>query len=174
MGNSEKNPIIQILEGLNAIKDTCFGIGYDKVTYKIKRVIGDIGMQKFNMGIAASGFPDEFDPEWLYDMVWYKMNENSKKFPCMDSIELVLESELSKKTWGGVKEDFDKLLVSNAKYRIMIFSTFKNDAEYKKAVEYCNDAVFYCSKINKGEIIDLIIWDECYDGDFKHIPIEKK
>ena len=83
-------------------------------TQEIKRILGELGTNKGYM-IATSGFRDEFESEWLYDLVWYYENENKM----LVSVPLVMESEWQSKL-DAVKFDFEKLLLANAELRLMI------------------------------------------------------
>ena len=90
-------------------------------TYGIKEALADLGKNKLNE-ICTSGFTDKYNSEWLYDMVWYKENEKGQ----LINIELVIESE-----WGSsmknIKFDFEKLLLANSKYHLMICQAYFED-----------------------------------------------
>lgn len=60
----------------------------------------------------------EFNAEWLYDMVWYEETEEGDDRRLVD-VPLVLESEWMKST-GQIRYDFEKLLVANARHRVLI------------------------------------------------------
>ena len=64
---------------------------------------------------SIGGFPEQFEPEWLFDVVWYIENSNGQLL----NVPLVVESEWDKK-YGGIKYDFEKLLLANAERRLMI------------------------------------------------------
>jgi len=71
---------------------------------------------------AESAIKNKDAGEWLYDLVWIKFDKNNH---FMLSIELALESE-----WGNIDEiyeDFQKLLQSKSKIKIMIFQTASSD-----------------------------------------------
>jgi hypothetical protein len=54
----------------------------------IKEIIGGIGKNK-GFNVCASGFEGKFEPEWLYDLIWYKNNSEVR----LETVPLVLESE---------------------------------------------------------------------------------
>jgi hypothetical protein len=84
-------------------------------TQKIKEVIGDIGIHH-DYVVCASGFPEKFDGEWLFDLIWYKNNENGR----LDNVPLVMESEWLK-SYSDIRFDFEKLLVANSPIKVMVF-----------------------------------------------------
>jgi hypothetical protein len=87
-------------------------------TYKIKDVIGAIG-ENNNF---APGFEERFDIGWLYDLIWYRNNDKNQ----LEEVFLVLESEWSLE-FKNIKYDFEKLLVANAEYKIIIFQSKAED-----------------------------------------------
>lgn len=103
----------------------------------------------------------EYDEgEWLFDLVWYKMS--SKDNQIMESIPLVLESELSNHSLAGLKVDFDKLLVASSSTKV--FVTTNEYIEFKK--DYIKRALKSFINFREDEIFYLIIWDERYTGNF--------
>jgi hypothetical protein len=85
-------------------------------TIGVKDVIVKIGKRNGYLTAANQVQSDE-GKEWLYDVVWYQ----SDKAGHLTDVPLIAESE-----WGNsnkVKEDFEKLLVSRSKYRIIVFQT---------------------------------------------------
>lgn len=90
-------------------------------TSEMKEIIGDIGRDN-KYEVCATGFPDKFSSEWLFDITWYLNDSNGN----LTDVPLVLESE-----WGPkieeIKYDFEKLLVANAKYKVMIFQGSTDD-----------------------------------------------
>lgn len=80
----------------------------------VKKAIADVG-RAFGWLTAANGCETDEGKEWLYDVVWYQSDKSGH----MTDVPLVAESE-----WGNenaIKEDFEKLLVSRSRYRIMVF-----------------------------------------------------
>ena len=66
--------------------------------------------------------------EWLFDLHWYTEKDNDHYFPL--KLPLVVECEWKHKRYGAndandkygeIKYDFQKLVVSNAELRLMIF-----------------------------------------------------
>lgn len=99
--------------------------------------------------------------EWLFDFVWYKMDDDDDQI--MNTIPLVLESELSKKCYGGLKEDFDKLLIATSSTKI--FVTKIDEIEIKR--NYIQKAINKFSGFRNDESLFLIIWDEHDTGYFE-------
>lgn len=87
--------------------------GNKDYTKRLKEEIGKLGLS-LDYDVAASGFED-FESEWLYDLTWYKEDDENR----LIHIELVIESEWGPK-YNDIKGDFEKLLNSNANRRMMI------------------------------------------------------
>jgi len=150
-----------ILNSLNSFSESYFNQtnrSSSFVTYSIKDIIGNYGINQ-GFQVCASGFPDYFHNEWLYDMVWYSENENKN----LVSVELVLESEMN---YGLplIKYDFEKLLLSNSKYRIMICCAGKIPIEEIK--NYINNAIINYKNLKVNDRILTLIWDDFYSGEF--------
>ena len=91
-------------------------------TIGVKEVLVKVGRQN-GYRTAANQVDSDEGKEWLYDVVWYQADKAGH----MTDVPLVAESE-----WGGtisVKEDFEKLLVSRSKYRVMVFQTMDKKVE---------------------------------------------
>jgi hypothetical protein len=87
----------------------------------VKSAIVRVG-QEFGWRTAGSRCSSDDGHEWLYDIVWYQ----SDKAEHMTDVPLVAECE-----WGGeeaVKADFQKLLVSRSRYRVMVFQSSSDEA----------------------------------------------
>ena len=87
----------------------------------VKSAIVSVG-REFGWLTAANGCETEEGKEWLYDVVWYQ----SDCAHHMTDVPLVAESE-----WGdenAIKEDFEKLLVSRSRYRVMVFQADSDEA----------------------------------------------
>ena len=98
--------------------------------------------------------------EWLFDLVWYKMKEDDDQV--MTDIPLVLESELSNKDYGGLKVDFDKLLVAAASTKV--FVTTHHFLAEKCA--YIQKAIRHFNGFSSNEVLYLMVWDES-EGTFE-------
>ncbi len=73
--------------------------------------------------------------EWLYDITWY-----DAKPGFVYDMPLVAESEWGKiEADGGVKEDFQKLLLARSKYRVMIFQCRKR--EHNALIEWFKEQI---------------------------------
>ena len=87
----------------------------------VKDAIVSVG-RDFGWLTAANGCETHEGKEWLYDVVWYQSDGAGH----MTDVPLVAESE-----WGGeiaIKDDFQKLLVSRSKYRVMVFQAGSEEA----------------------------------------------
>ena len=100
-------------------EDECWN-GETPWTIGVKEAIVAVG-RELGWLTASNGCDSDEGKEWLYDIVWYQ----SDRAGHMTDVPLVAESE-----WGGetaIKEDFEKLLVSRSKYRVMIFQGDSED-----------------------------------------------
>lgn len=153
------------------------------ISIKAKDSKWTLGIKKFfakkfaNTGnfIYASGLPERHNTEnleYLYDLTILQQNASNNatiKDPFVNKTILVLESE-----WGNQKEiiyDFQKLLMSNSEYKVMVFQDYKLEDNNK-------DLVFNYMKenINKYRGINGIFILVCYlyyDGVFEVIAIDK-
>lgn len=84
-------------------------VGNKNWTNEIKKSLLKVGKNK-EFGVC----PDENGGQWLYDLIWYK-NNNRK----LEILELIVECEW-KMNLGAIKYDFEKLLISNSNYKLMI------------------------------------------------------
>jgi len=136
------------------------------VTHSIKEIIGNYGEEK-GFEVCASGFPDWFHNEWLYDLVWFKEDENKS----LTSVELVLESEMMYDL-RAIKFDFEKLLLSNSKHRIMICNAGRTSIDEIK--NYFDNAVNRYTQLKKEERILTLIWDDFGSGEFiSHLIVKQ-
>jgi hypothetical protein len=71
--------------------------------------------------VCASGCAGAYWPEWLYDVVWLRVDEAPLSTMILDS-PFVAEIEWSRD--GAVRDDFQKLLLSRADTRLMIFQAW--------------------------------------------------
>lgn len=93
--------------------------------------------------------------EWLFDLCWYKEDETLKYG--LKSLDLTVESEWTNKRkedkedpYGGIKYDFQKLLVANMGLCLMVFEVTKEGRE--DLSEYF-EKVYDIYEGNKTEIL---------------------
>jgi len=134
-------------------------------THRIKELLGNLG-ESLDLKVCTGGFPERFEPEWLYDMVWYKEGENN----LLARVPLVMESEWGR-TLGDVKYDFEKLLLSNAELRLMVCQAKPDQVE--EFENYFKNAVPYFVQLNKGDRFLIAIFEEYVSDEFKFLTIEK-
>ena len=109
--------------------------------------------------------------EWLYDLVWYKDDLNESYI--MKNTLLVVESEWAYKRpkdkiddkYGAIKYDFQKLLLSNAKLKLMIFRVSgktKQDIKQKliELYNYFNNAIDKYEQMESGEFLFIAFCDK--------------
>lgn len=85
--------------------------------------------------------------EWLYDILWWEQDQNGY----VTDISLVVESE-----WGSVKDvkdDFQRLLLSRSKYRVMIFQCGRN------IIEWCKNQVKKFKYTQTGDRYLFCSWE---------------
>jgi hypothetical protein len=84
-------------------------------TRGVKNAIVAVG-KRLNHRTAGNGCDSDDGCEWLYDVLWYKVDD-----AFLRDVLLVAESE-----WGDLKAikcDFEKLLVARADHRVMVFES---------------------------------------------------
>ena len=145
---------------------------YKYVTETIKTFFAIEGKEKgyesaSNKNLLTEEYPYD-ETEWMFDFVWYKMSEENDQL--MESIPLVLESELSNKELGGLKVDFDKLLVASNSTKV--FVTTQHNLQSK--IEYIQKAINAFESFSYKETLYLIIWDENDTGLFSLKEFKKQ
>ena len=96
--------------------------------------------------------------EWLYDLLWYR--EDNDEGYCPIDFPLIVESEWEKKRkedqkgdqHSGIKYDFQKLLLPNTGLRLMIFNISKEE-ELNQLSEYFNNAITKYTPLKNGEFL---------------------
>lgn len=135
-------------------------------TRAVKQVLGDLGR---NMGfqVCAGGMGEEFESEWLYDLIWYSENDEG----CLCSVPLVVESEWGRQ-YKEIKLDFEKLLLARSQRKVMIFqATGDVKIEYFKKLRRGIDS--FCAE-NISETYILACFDEStYQFEFDVITKDK-
>ncbi|UAM98135.1 hypothetical protein K8354_17950 [Polaribacter litorisediminis] len=180
-----KEIIERILEKLNTLEKEDFYTEYESnnkkynyITDFIKTLFGQEGEK---LGYESAAHENRFaykdfeynEREWMFDFVWYKMSDTNDQV--MLSVPLVLESELSNKSFGGLKVDFDKLLVASDSDKVFVTSyDYRNEEELKKKEEYIQKAINNYNSFKADETLYLIIWDENDTGKFYFKEFKKQ
>ncbi|WP_424040231.1 hypothetical protein [Prevotella nigrescens] len=117
--------------------------------------------------------------EWLFDLCWYKEDETFKY--SLKSLDLAVESEWTNKRkedkedpYGGIKYDFQKLLVANMGLCLMVFKVTKKGRE--KLSEYF-EKVYNTYEGNKTEILFIAFSTERKRKDtfyYSYLPKKQK
>ena len=74
--------------------------------------------------------------EWLYDLIWREFDESNN----LKNIILAMEIEMGKKI-GSIKNDFNKLLQSDAEYKIMVFQQRNKENQFEHTLNVLEKAV---------------------------------
>lgn len=170
--NSEKiaNKIFDIIVK-NEKELTKLGlVKYNDFTNFLKIIIGDLGVS-LGYETATNCSKEYNEKEWLYDLVWYKMNDGIEP-SVLKSVDLVLETEISGKKFSDFKIDFDKLLIATKSTKIMLFSKVNKNL-LSEIVNYVQNTLNMFDDLEKGEQIYLIFWDENDTGKFEMSIITK-
>jgi hypothetical protein len=138
----------------------------DNKTDKLKSVLADLGENSYDCAVMAAGNGGRHQQEWLFDMIWYKPYKTPEmKYENPAEFVLALESELSKFNLQGFREDFDRLLISNAPNRVMIFSDRPGLSE--EVLQYAQQAIANCRNLKAGETIAVILFDDINTGIYR-------
>lgn len=138
--------------------------------------LGDNNRHKVYSHSLSEGFRqklgDKFvNREWLYDLVWYE--DDQDKFYTIKKTLLTAESEWTYRrpkdnvddNYGAIKYDFQKLLLSNAELKLMIFRVSgktKQDIKQKliDLYNYFNNAIDKYEQMESGEFLFIAFCDK--------------
>ena len=144
---------------------------YKDFTNFLKIIIGDLGVS-LGYETATNCSKEYNEKEWLYDLVWYKMDDKIEP-SVLKSVDLVLETEISGKKFSDFKIDFDKLLIATNSTKIMLFSKVSKNV-LSEIINYVQNTLNRFDDLKKGEQVYLIFWDENNTGKFEMLKIEKQ
>jgi hypothetical protein len=113
-------------------------------TIAVKKTLGDLGKER-GYEVCASDSKKRFEPEWLFDLIWYIYDHDGH----LQNIPLILEMEWAL-SFDEVKWDFEKLVTGRADHRILIFQ-----AANSRAIED------YCRRL----IRDIAVFEHSSRGD---------
>ena len=116
--NKFEKLIIHLLQGYAKKMKTDKVTHDSKWTKQLQIALGELG-RRLKYDVCTSGHKDKgFEAEWLYDMVWYKESGSGDNARLIE-VPFVMESEWSPHL-KDIKYDFEKLLVANARFRLMV------------------------------------------------------
>jgi len=99
-------------------------------TFKIKEGICDLGKkQGYTIQTNKQSSPNADWGEWLFDLTWLDYSKGM-----VLEVPLALECEWSP-SWDEIDADFQKLIISRANHRMMIFQQ-ANLSKVKDIIEY--------------------------------------
>lgn len=127
----------------------------------------ELGFRVYANGLTNEQKQEQFDKhkflnkEFLYDIHWYKDKADEHYMP--ETVSLVAESELGDRRKGdksmsknpAIKFDFQKLLIANAKLRLLIFKV-KNQRELDELDAYFEKSIATYELLNKGSMFLFI------------------
>jgi hypothetical protein len=119
-------------------------------TETIKKLLGNLG-ERLGCKVCASTWDKKYNAEWLYDLVWYRENNDGN----LVEVPLVVECEWGTDTKKDIKFDFEKLLLAKADIKLMICSN--NDIKSKEYLAYFREALDVCPLINNNELFLIAI-----------------
>jgi len=106
-------------------------------------------------GIKPRSSNDRKESEWLYDLIWREFDPDNHFI----GVKLVMEIELSDMKENGLIYDYNKLLQSDAEYKIFIFQqkTVSNAEMLFNKFESCTKN--YKNKIESTFFLSCWCWD---------------
>lgn len=126
-GKKWERTLLQVKSWLNMPKRVySLRLSDKEWTYEIKSIVGELGFENHKK-VCASGFPDYFEREWLYDLVWYEEDNHGR----LMKLPLVMESEW-KTDYHAIKYDFEKLLQAKADLKVMVFQGHNIDDTFRR------------------------------------------
>lgn len=166
-----KKLIYKVVQRLNSPENDFASTSYKIVSETIKTYFAQEGD---SLGLCSAAhrnlntFQDyNFDEgEWLYDLVLFKMSNIDNQI--VEDIPLVLESELSDKSLGGLKIDFDKLMIATSSTKVFL-TTSHNLSEKSNYIQKSLNAF---NNFRYSETLYLIVWDES-EGNFEVLEFYK-
>lgn len=116
-----------------AKKDYVDNIGNKKWTKYIIQKLSELGK---SYDFLRCPCPDDFNAAWLYDLTWYKNNDEGY----LSEIPFIMESEWSY-GYDDIRYDFEKLLQSDAKLKLMICCHKNGEDDIRYFEEYFPKAI---------------------------------
>jgi hypothetical protein len=113
-------------------------------TAGIKKVLGDLGKSMTFM-VAASGYMGKSQGEFLYDMVWYRLDQGY-----VLSQPMVMEVEWKVALTTVVDDDFQKLVQARADVRVWV-GTSANQSDIDRHIANCQKQIWLFDGSQNGD-----------------------
>ena len=137
------------------------------ITKRIQELFGEIGFE--NDFDVASSFHGS---GWLYDLVWFVNDQDG----FLETVPLVLESEMSDRNYNNLKYDFEKLLLANSNLKIMICFGPGNQnypENINELIKSFEKSVNTYKHLTLPLRILIYIWDDFHSGEiFPHLIVK--
>jgi hypothetical protein len=155
---------IKIIQELDKLFDISFNEKWrgNKIwTTKIKEILSNLG---YDLNYISSSTYD--GGEWLFDLIWFTNNQNGN----FNELILAMESEWYR-NWKEINYDFNKLLTTNAIYKLMVCqsSVLEKEGLLEKFQESLNDY----NLGNKNERFLISIYNSDEESEFWHYVITR-
>ncbi|MFP3764205.1 hypothetical protein [Prevotella intermedia] len=146
------------------------GKGYKVYSHSLSKKFIDDSKENNN------GVTKFVNREWLFDLCWYKEDETLKYG--LKSLDLAVESEWTNKRkedkedpYGGIKYDFQKLLVANMGLCLMVFEVTK---EGREELSKYFEKVYDIYEGNKTEILFIAFSRKEKTFYYSYLPKKQK
>jgi hypothetical protein len=93
--------------------------------------------------------------EWLYDLIWREFDSNNNFI----GVKLVMEIELSDMKERGLMYDFNKILQSDAEYKVFVFQQETKAESTKLLAKLKNSSEMYKNKVKSDFLLCCWCWE---------------
>jgi len=106
-------------------------------------------------GIKPRSSNDRKAREWLYDLIWREFNSDDY----FTGVKLAMEIELSDMKVGGLSYDYNKLLQSDAEYKVFVFQqrTVDDSEKLFNKLELCTNN--YKNRVESTFFLSCWCWE---------------
>jgi hypothetical protein len=106
-------------------------------------------------GIKPRSSNDKKAGEWLYDFIWREFDSDNNFI----GVKLVMEIELSDMKERGLMYDFNKILQSDAEYKVFVFQQKTEKESTKLLAKLKNSSEMYKNKVNSDFLLCCWGWE---------------
>ncbi|KAF3983160.1 MAG: hypothetical protein HFP78_00150 [Methylococcales symbiont of Hymedesmia sp. n. MRB-2018] len=105
-------------------------------------------------GIKPRSSNDRKAREWLYDLIWREFDSDNNFI----GVKLVMEIELSEMKESGLIYDFNKILQSDADYKVFVFQQKTEEESKKLFAKLQKSSEVYKSKVKSSFLLCCWCW----------------